>query len=72
MKIKDIKFGDIVTYRSGRSNNVNKPYKYQMWYNADFKNKSKNYGSNFDIMTIKRYKKFLFFYILKTVYKRGE
>ena len=29
MKIKDIRFGDIVTYRSGRINHVNNPYNYQ-------------------------------------------
>lgn len=28
MRVNDIKFGDIVTYRSGRVNNVNNPYRY--------------------------------------------
>ena len=30
MKVKDIKFGDIVTYRSGRINHVNNPYNYHL------------------------------------------
>ena len=36
MKIKDIKFGDIVTYRSGRINNVNNPSKYYQYFNNNF------------------------------------
>lgn len=70
MKVEDIRKGDIVTYRSGRTNNVNKPYKYHYWFNEYFKNR--NFGSEMDIMKIQRYVKCLCFYRLKTIYKRGE
>lgn len=66
----DIQKGDIVTYRSGRINNVNKPFKYEMYYKEDLKNKY--WGSNMDIMQVQRYVKFLCFYRLKTIYKREE
>lgn len=69
MKIKDIKFGDIVTYRSGRINNVNNPDKYNQYFNNNFENIRK--GMDFDIMIIQRYIKILGFYRLKTIYKRG-
>ena len=68
MKVKDIKFGDIVTYRSGRVNNVNNPSRYHQYFNSNFKNISK--PSDFDIMRIQRYVKILWFYKLKTIYIR--
>lgn len=68
MKIKDIKFGDIITYRSGRINNVNNPYRYQQHFNNNFENTSK--GIDFDIIKIQRYIKILGFYKLKTIYRR--
>ena len=68
MKVKDIKFGDIVTYRSGRINHVNNPYNYHQHFNNNFENKG--LSSDFDIMRIQRYKKVLCFYILKTIYRR--
>lgn len=68
MTIKDIKKGDIVTYRSGRVNIVNKPGQYHYWFNKDFKNRE--FGCGFDIMKIQRYKKILWFYVLKTIYVR--
>ncbi len=68
MKAKDIKFGDIVTYRSGRVNNVNNPYRYSQYFNDNFENVSK--GMDFDIMRIQRYIKIFGFYKLKTIYKR--
>ncbi len=68
MKIKDIKFGDIVTYRSGRVNNVNNPENYHYYFNNNFVNISK--GINFDIMRIQRYVKIFGFYKLKTIYRR--
>lgn len=68
MKVKDIKFGDIVTYRSGRVNNVNNPDKYHFYFNDRFENISK--PSSFDIMRIQRYVKVLWFYKLKTIYRR--
>lgn len=70
MKINDIQFGDIVTYRSGRVNNVNNPYNYHRYFNEHFKNPT--FGKRFDIMKIQRYVKVLGFYKLKTVYKRGN
>lgn len=70
MKINDIQFGDIVTYRSGRVNNVNKPYNYHYYFNEDFKNP--HFGKRMDIMTIQRYIRVLGFYKLKTIYKRED
>lgn len=68
MKVNDIKFGDIVTYRSGRVNNVNNPYRYHQYFNENFENISK--GMDFDIMKIERYVKILGFYKLKKIYSR--
>lgn len=68
MRVNDIKFGDIVTYRSGRVNNVNNPYEYHQHFNENFENISK--PSDFDIMRIQRYVKILGFYKLKTIYRR--
>lgn len=70
MKITDIRKGDIVTYKSGRINIVNKPKMYHYYFNEDFKNPTLNRG--FNIMKIQRYVKFLCFYRLKTIYKRNE
>ena len=33
MRVNDIRFGDIVTYRSGRINNVNNPDRYHQYFN---------------------------------------
>lgn len=68
MKIKDIRFGDIITYRSGRINHVNNPYNYHYYFNDNFENKK--FSSDFDIMRIQRYVKVLWFYKLKTIYRR--
>ena len=70
MKVEDIRKGDIVTYRNGITKTVNKPDKYHFWYDEEFKNPRLYKG--FDIMEIRRYVKFLCFYRLKTIYKRGE
>lgn len=70
MRIEDIRKGDIITYRSGRINYVNKPFKYAIWFDKDFKHK--HYSFNMNIMKIQRYVKFLCFYRLKTIYKRVE
>lgn len=67
MRIKDIKKGDVVTYRNGKTNNVNDLYNYMNYFNDDFKH---NKNAKFDIMKIQRYKKVLCFYKLKTIYKR--
>ena len=68
MQVRDIKFGDVITYRNKRKNHVNKPYKYHMYYNSEFKNVS--LSVKYDIMKIQRYKKVLGIYILKTIYRR--
>ena len=70
MRIEDIRKGDIITYRNGRTNNVNKPFKYELWYNENFKHIK--WGKQDDIMKIQRYVKFLCFYRLKTIYERVE
>lgn len=70
MKITDIRKGDIITYRSGRTNNVNNPYNYYRYFNEDFKNPT--FGKRFDIIKIQRYVKILWFYQLKTIYKKNK
>ncbi len=66
--IKEIRKGDIVTYKSGRINYVNNPSNYKIFYDESFENIG--LGQSFKIMKIQRYVKFLFFYRLKTIYKR--
>ncbi len=68
--VYELKKGDLVIYRYKRMNYVNKPYKYQMWFTDDFKHRE--YGKASDIMEVKRYVKVLWFYKLKTIYKRRE
>ena len=68
MEIKDIKKGDIVTYRSRRVNYVNHSKNYKRYFTEDFRNE--NLGKGYDIMKIQRYVKFLCFYRLKTIYER--
>lgn len=68
--INELKRGDIVTYRSGQVNHVNKPYKYETHYNDNFKNKT--WSDNMDIIKVQRYVKYLWFYKLETVYERDE
>ena len=70
MRLEDIRKGDIITYRTGGTNNVNHPDKYCQWYNQDFKHIK--WGKYSDIMKIQRYVKFLCFYRLKTIYERVE
>ena len=64
----EIRKGDIITYRSGRINYVNKPENYKRYFTKDFKNKG--LGERYDVMKIQRYVKFLGFYRLKTIYER--
>ena len=68
MRIEEIKKGDIITYRSGKINNVNKPSEYKKWYDENFTHIK--WGEVCDIIKIQRYFKFLWFYRLKTIYKR--
>ncbi len=63
-----IKNGDIVTYKSGRINHVNKDYKYKIFFDNDLTNK--DLGKGYDIIKIQRYVKFLCFYRLITIYER--
>ena len=70
MTIKDIKKGDIVTYRGGTINYVNKPNHYKAYYTKNFQNKE--LGCYFDIVRIERYVKCLWFYRLKTIYRRDK
>lgn len=67
MKVKDITKGDIIYYRNGRVNIVNKASQYYKYFTNDFKNVAWN---GYDIVKIKRYVKILWFYKLKTIYKR--
>lgn len=66
--VNEIKKGDMVVYRSGRINYVNKPRRYKEYFNEDFQNPA--LGFRYDIIEIKRYVKILGFYKLKTIYKR--
>lgn len=68
MNIKDLRKGDIVKYRNGKTNRVNKPYNYYRFYKKDL-TKKKN-DTAYDIMRVQRYKKILWFYVLKTIYRR--
>lgn len=70
MRLEDIRKGDIITYRSGRINNVNHPDAYCRWYDENFYHKK--FGWQEDIMKIQRYEKFLWFYRLKTIYERKD
>ncbi len=67
MKVKDITKGDIIYYRNGRVNIVNKASQYHKYFTNDFKNVAWN---GYDIVKIQRYVKILWFYKLKTIYKR--
>lgn len=60
-----IQKGDIITYDCGRVNFVNKPFKYQMYFDKNM------YNSNLDlrIVKIQRYVKVLGLYKLKTIYR---
>lgn len=70
MRIENLRVGDIVTYRTGGINYVNKPNEYRQWYKKNLKHKK--FGKWADIMKIQRYVKFLCFYRLKTIYERVE
>lgn len=60
-----IRKGDIITYDYGRVNFVNKPFKYQMYFDKNMYNSD----LNIRIVKIQRYVKILCFYKLKTIYR---
>lgn len=68
MKIKDLRKGDVITYQTGGINCVNKPYKYEIYFDEDFY----NWKLDLQIVKIQRYVKFLCFYRLKTIYERED
>lgn len=68
MTNKDIRTGDLVIYRSGKRNYANHPENYARYFKQNLKHRRYD---NLDIMEIRRYVKFLWFYRLKTVYKRS-
>lgn len=72
MKRKDIRKGDVVTYRCNKINYVNRPWEYRIHYDDNFNSAGYGKDRRYDIMKIQRYVKFLWFYRLKTLYKRGE
>lgn len=67
MIINDLIKGDIVTYKNGQVNRVNKPIRYQRNYNEDMTN---IHDSQLDIVKVQRFIKFLGLYRLKTIYRR--
>ncbi len=68
--MKQIKYkkGDIVTYSSGVVKCINRPERYQFYFDDNYYNAS----YHLKIVKIQRYVKFLCFYILKTIYKRND
>lgn len=60
------KKGDIVTYSDGKIKCINKPNKYEKYFNDNLYNPY--YG--LQIIKIQRYVKFLCFYRLKTVWRK--
>jgi len=67
MTVNDLIKGDIVTYKNGQVNRVNKPIRYQRNYNEDMAN---IHDSQLDIVKVQRFIKFLGLYRLKTIYRR--
>ena len=70
MNLRKLKKGDKVTYKDGRVNYVNKPWNYLFYFDKELKNEK--LGEGFEIVKIERYVRFLCFYRLKTIYKRGN
>lgn len=67
MTVNDLIKGDIVTYKNGQVNRVNKPIRYQRNYNEDMTN---IHDFQLDIVKVQRFIKFLGLYKLKTIYRR--
>lgn len=60
--------GDIVTYSSGVVKFINKPDRYERYFDDDYINPT----LDLKIMTIQRFVKVLWFYKLKTIYRRKK
>lgn len=58
--------GDIVTYSNGYTKYINKPDRYYRYFDNDYYNSA----YNLKIVKIQRYIKVLWFYKLKTIYRR--
>lgn len=67
MTLDQLEKGDVVHYRNGHVNRVNKPYKYKYNFNNDLTSKE---SKNLDIVKVQRFVKFLGLYRLKTIYRR--
>ena len=68
MNLRKLKKGDKVTYKDGRVNYVNKPWNYLFYFDKNLRNEK----LDDEIVKIERYVRFLCFYRLKTIYKRGN
>lgn len=68
MNLRNLKKGDKVTYKDGRVNYVNKPWNYLLYFDKKLRNEK----LDDEIVKIERYVRFLCFYRLKTIYKRGN
>ena len=66
MNLRKLKKGDKVTYKDGRVNYVNKPWKYLLYFDKKLRNEK----LDDEIVKIERYVRFLCFYRLKTIYKK--
>lgn len=63
-----LKKGDIVTYRSGETNYVNRVEKYNKFYDKELNHIE---CRRLAIVKVQRYVKVLCFYKLKTIWERG-
>ncbi len=61
--------GDLVTYRNGQTNYVNREDRYATYYDDELNNYG--LGRTYSIVKVQRYVKFLCFYKLKTIWERG-
>jgi len=72
-KKENLKFGDIVTYRNGKQNIINRVDNYKIYYYDDLK--PVHLGKGFDIMRVERYERTAMsdkLYGLKILYERKE
>lgn len=61
--------GDLVTYRNGQTNYVNREDRYATYYDDELNNYG--LGRTYSIVKVQRYVKFLCFYKLKIIWERG-